>query len=562
VIGVIPKADQKLVIKEFFELFKTPWEFYQHGRSYDVVIATVDDVPSVHAPLVLIYGTEITKADGFDGIVAGPRHRSASLNCDGARLPIYCGLLTFAETSAGTARVTADAGVAGLQVATQDSTVIRLGYDLFQEVRYLLTVGQPVEHAPVPALDLHIQMLRTWILSAGVPLVEIPPVPAGHRFMVCLTHDIDFVGIRRHRLDHTMWGFLYRSTVGALRNVLRGRMRIVRLLHIWRAVASLPLVYVGWARDFWDPFPWYLAVEQQLPATYFLIPFKGRPGDHVPGRHAIRRAAAYDVTDIPEWTTILREHGCEVGVHGIDAWHDVDKARDERARIAAATGEPAAGIRMHWLLSDVKTASVLETAGYTYDATGGYNETVGFRNGTTQTFRPFSTKTLLELPLHIQDGALFYPHNLDLSEANADARCVPLIDHAQSSGGALTVLWHDRSHGPERCWGDFYVRLVQTLRHSNAWFGTASQVVGWFRARRNVHFERVEDAHGARVYVRYDGQAIDPPLIIRRHTPTGRNVSCHHDARTGDVPWNGVGSVVLPSCPGTGDRRSPWLAAV
>src|SRR5439155_27317336 len=200
--------------------------------------------------------------------------------------------------SAGTVQATADAGVAGLRFEADGSTVIRLGYDLFQEVRFLLTVGQPAEHAHVPALDLHIGMLRTWILNAGVPLVEIPPAPAGHRFMVCLTHDIDFIGIRRHRFDHTMWGFLYRSTIGALRNVLRGRLSATRLWPMWRAAASLPFVYLGWARDFWNPFPWYLEVEKQLPATYFVIPFKRRVGDRVPGRHAARRAAAYDVPEI------------------------------------------------------------------------------------------------------------------------------------------------------------------------------------------------------------------------------------------------------------------------
>jgi len=424
----------------------------------------------------------------------------------------------------------------------------------------LLTVGQPAEHAHVPALDLHIGMLRTWILNAGVPLVEIPPAPAGHRFMVCLTHDIDFIGIRRHRFDHTMWGFLYRSTIGALRNVLRGRLSATRLWPMWRAAASLPFVYLGWARDFWNPFPWYLEVEKQLPATYFVIPFKRRVGDRVPGRHAARRAAAYDVTEISHWTTTLRNSGCEVGVHGIDAWHDVDKGRDERTRIAAVTRESSVGIRMHWLLSDGKTPSLLENAGYAYDATQGYNETVGFRNGTTQTFRPFSTKTLLELPLHIQDGALFYPQNLDLSEPDAEKRCEPLIDHAQSSGGALTVLWHDRSHAPERCWGDFYVRLVQRLRSADAWFGTASHVVNWFRARRGIHFERVDDAHGSRIRVRGNGAAVEPPLIIRRHTP--RIEAFRQEATSEDVAWDGRRSVVLHASLRGASRRATWLAAV
>jgi len=253
----------------------------------------------------------------------------------------------------------------------------------------------------------------------------------------------------------------------------------------------------------------------------------------VPGRHAARRAAAYDVTDLAHWTTTLQNSGCEVGVHGIDAWHDVDKGRDERTRVAVVTGDSSLGVRMHWLLSDGKTASVLENSGYAYDATQGYNETVGFRNGTTQTFRPFSTKTLLELPLHIQDGALFYPHNLDLSYPDAEKRCVPLIDHATSSGGLLTVLWHDRSHAPERCWGDFYIRLIDVLRSSDAWFATASQATSWFRQRRDVHFER-RCADSGRLRLRYDGDDIQPALRIRLHQSSSRFV---------DIPWDGKSAV-------------------
>jgi len=192
---------------------------------------------------------------------------------------------------------------------------------------------------------------------------------------------------------------------------------------------------------------------------------------------------------------------------------------------------------MHWLLSDGETASTLERAGYNYDTTAGYNETLGYRNGTTQAFRPFSTRTLLELPLHIQDGALFYPHNLDLSDEEATQQCRQLIDHAQASGGVLTVLWHDRSHGPERFWGDFYIGLVQTLRSSNVWFATASQAVDWFRARRLVRFARLDQGCRSSVRVCYEGHAIDPPLILRQH----------EGASATDTAWNGVTSLDLRS---------------
>ena len=67
-----------------------------------------------------------------------------------------------------------------------------------------------------PTLDLHIAVLRDLIVASGAPLVEIPPVPEGYRFIACLTHDVDHPSIRQHRFDHTMFGFLYRAVVHSL----------------------------------------------------------------------------------------------------------------------------------------------------------------------------------------------------------------------------------------------------------------------------------------------------------------------------------------------------------
>ena len=35
-IGVIADSAEQDVVREFFELFKTPWEFYRRDRRYDV----------------------------------------------------------------------------------------------------------------------------------------------------------------------------------------------------------------------------------------------------------------------------------------------------------------------------------------------------------------------------------------------------------------------------------------------------------------------------------------------------------------------------------------------
>jgi len=548
VIGVIAKAGQAAALEEFFELFKTPWELYRQGRTYDVVVATADEIPDVEARLLVVYGAGVKARDVRDGIVARSRRQGESLRYRGSQLPIYDEIATFEVPAGAVSCVAAGDEATGLRISKADLIVMRVGYDLFREVELLLSAGQPPEQASVPTLDLHIMMLREWILSAGITLVEIPPAPAGHGFVVCLTHDIDFAGIRNHRFDHTMWGFLYRSTIGAARNLARGRLSMARLFQSWRAAASLPFVYLGWAKDFWEPFGWYLHVERNLPATYFLIPFKGRPGEKVAGPHTSRRGAGYDVAELAHWTAALLKQGCELGVHGIDAWHSVEKGREESARISAISGEPRPGIRMHWLLRDEGTFRVLQDAGYAYDSTVGYNETVGYRSGTAQVFRPLGARSLLELPLQIQDGALFFPNRLDLPEPDAWERCGRLIDHVRAFGGVLTVLWHDRSHGPERFWGDFYVRLVQALRSLDGWFGTAGQVVGWFRKRREVRFERLDGADGtARIRLHYHGEEIRPPVTVRVHRP---------GATFADVAWNGgsdldVGSVARPAAHAT-----------
>jgi len=144
---------------------------------------------------------------------------------------------------------------------------------------------------------------------------------------------------------------------------------------------------------------------------------------------------------------------------------------------------------MHWLCYDQQSPSVLETAGAAYDATIGYNETVGYRAGTMQAYKPLKASTLLELPLHVMDTALFYPAHLGLSSKQAEASLRRLTGDAVRFGGCLTINWHDRSTAPERLWGATYRSLVQDLERRGAWFSTAGQAVSWFQKRRALGFE-------------------------------------------------------------------------
>jgi hypothetical protein len=523
-IGVIAKPNERRVVEEFFELFKTPWEFYCPEQAYEVVLNTTSKLPKIEAGLVLVYGSQ-----------PGPMQMDP---------PSKNGtLLTLMVGDREVECLTSDGQCVGFGPGDENTPIVRIGYDLFFEIEQLLTAGQPLEHAEKPTLELHIELLRTLILKAGIPLVEIPPTPANCAFAVCLTHDIDFVGIRRHKFDHTMWGFLLRATVGTFRDFLRGRTSGARLFASWRAAASLPLVYLGLAKDFWMPFDWYLKVEAGLSPTYFFIPFKGRQGEKVAAKNPERRASGYDISDVPEWLAKLQAAGCEVGVHGVDAWHDVEKGRAELRQVSAVAGQPARGIRMHWLLQDEKTCEVLEQAGYGYDSTAGYNETPGYRCGTVQTFRPLTTSTLLELPLHIQDGALFYAKRLGLSESEAWAKCETFIQNGLHFGGVLTVLWHDRSFAAERFWGDFYVRLIARLKTLNVWFANASDLVSWFRERRAITFDREPSS---RIRIK-SGGPMRRGVHIRVHRPTKRmdKMAAPKSWQTSDTVWNGTNDFEL-----------------
>jgi len=286
----------------------------------------------------------------------------------------------------------------------------------------------------------------------------------------------------------------------------------------WVAALKLPLVHLSLATDFWSEFDRYPKLERGLRSTFFVIPFKDYPGRVDRGLAPRRRASRYGATDIVGQIQVLKSADCEIGLHGIDAWLDSSKGREELEHIRRVTGMQDIGVRMHWLYQNEQSPVILEKAGVDYDSTVGYNETVGYRAGTTQSYKPLGTARLLELPLNIMDTALFFPAHLDLTPREARKRVGSIIENAVRFGGSVTVNWHDRSIAPERLWGDFYLDLVDELKKQGAWFSTASQAVSWFRKRRSAVFETVSgDSHAVRVKVAADNGGHLPGLRLRVH---------------------------------------------
>jgi hypothetical protein len=507
-IGVIAPPSEHLAICEFFELFKTPWEPYRAGKKYDVLLCAGDvNIPSGSARLALVYAGGALPSDAENGVrTAGERDAPGLIRHDGLEIPVYGNSVALG------------AGDRYVQEHPSNAT-IRVGYDLFREVRMLLTEGQPAAYAAIPALDRHVALLRDLIVGHGIGLAEIPPAPSGHRFIACLTHDVDHPLLKLHKFDHTMFGFLYRSVIGSVLNVVRGRRSPGDLLKNWSAALKLPLTLMGLAADPWSGFDQYPEIEGGRRSSFFIIPFKGEPGQRNGARAPRKRASAYSAADIAEPIESLTSQGCEIGLHGIDAWRDASRGRDEIAEIRRVAGRRQIGVRMHWLYFDPQSPVKLERAGADYDSTVGYNETIGYRAGTAQVYKPLETSRLLELPLHVMDTALFYPSHLNLTPREAAEHVGPILENAAQSGGCITVNWHDRSIAPERLWGGFYKDLIAEMDRKGAWFASAGEAVAWFRKRRSASFESSASAGAGAVRVKLEDARDDlPGLQLRVHT--------------------------------------------
>ena len=519
-IGVAVYPTEQDVVAEFFELFKTPWEFHQKNGRYDVLVCTRKSVPQNSAKFVLLYSAETVESDTDAGLSAKSRRGGTILVYDGRRIPIYGDVATFPGSRFAPVTEESTGEPTTFTTSSGNRTTLRIGYDLFKEARHVLNAGQPAANAGSATLDLHINLLRDLITKAGIPVVEIPPVPAGHNLITCLTHDIDHPVVRNHCCDLTMAGFLYRATIGTIIDVCRRRKSPGDLCVNFAAALKLPFIYLGMARDFWCGFDRYVEMESGLASTYFVIPTRNYPGRPFANNGVARRAVRYDVTDVRPQLQKVISSGCEVGLHGIDTWVDSTKGREERDRVKQALDTTVTGVRMHWLYFDKNSPAILERAGFSYDSTVGYNETVGYRAGTAQVYRPLGAANLLELPLHIMDTALFFPGFLNLSYGDAWRVVGRFIDDLGRFGGVLTINWHDRSIAPERLWTGFYLKLLRELKSRGAWFATAAQTVSWFRKRRSAVMEAGSvDGGKIRIKASVTSDSELPGLRVRVHKP-------------------------------------------
>src|SRR5271169_1765336 len=101
-IGVIADSADHDVVREFFELFKTPWEFYRRDRRYEVLLCAGGGQFDGGANLVLLYaGRKLRFDDERENQTGCQRRHTCILSYQGNRIPIYGDTITFPEKERG-----------------------------------------------------------------------------------------------------------------------------------------------------------------------------------------------------------------------------------------------------------------------------------------------------------------------------------------------------------------------------------------------------------------------------------------------------------------------------
>ncbi len=267
--------------------------------------------------------------------------------------------------------------------------------------------------------------------------------PAGCRWGLALSHDIDHLSLAEHVAD----GQLVRIVGNALRKHLGRRFAPGQAL---RAVGQGLAVFAG--RDAWaDSVEDLLAAERAagVKSSWFVAMRPGLGIRYTPAALA------------PALRRILAD-GHEVGLHGQHA-DDEPRLAAEILELAELAGRVVTGIRMHYLRLAPAVYDAAQRCGLSYDST------VMDRSHLDPDRLPLAGPRLVrpglvEIPLHVMDSTLFSATGLALDEAQAVAYVRRLVERARQEGRVLVVNLHPNFYSrftPEvRGWYDALLTLA------------------------------------------------------------------------------------------------------
>jgi len=332
----------------------------------------------------------------------------------------------------------------------------------------------------VPEVDQWVNDRRRELASR----VDLEPLwPNGHRFAVCLTHDVDMVS-RQVSPRQAL-----RSIRTAVRYPASRRARGLKA-----ATAAARSIHFGLSRtpSTAATIEQCLEIEQEfdVKSSYFFTVAPEHPDD-----------CAYTLNDRCRFwgerqtvAAVLRSianEGYDVGLHGSFLSASVEGLlSQEKEALQTASQRPVKTIRQHYLNFDPRiTPRLQDAAGLGADCSLGFNRNLGFRAGTSLPFRMFDFERnapfrILEMPLIIQEAALLRNNSLKLDVDLARRVMGQLYAKIEAVSGAVTVLFHPHSLLDPR-YRELYRFVIEYSLERGAWVTSLATLADWWQSRES-----------------------------------------------------------------------------
>lgn len=231
-------------------------------------------------------------------------------------------------------------------------------------------------------------------------------------------------------------------------------------------------------KDPWNNLGELAAFEESrgCTSTFFILPKRDKEN----ADYALKQPGLQDKL------ITLFEKGFEIGVHGTKGSH---QSSTQLSRDCKALNSTPVGNRFHFLhFSWKKTVQVLEDSNLEYDASLGFYDEVGFRNGFVHPFFLFNHEELrctqvLEIPLNAMDTTFRKKGYLQVSNAEITILIRDMVLEVQKFGGVFSLLWHNNYFSPYKFgrWRALYISLLKSEELTNLRSLTAREIADLYK---------------------------------------------------------------------------------
>lgn len=284
----------------------------------------------------------------------------------------------------------------------------------------------------------------------------VPVYPEGYRFAVLVSHDIDF-------LSPPMGSWAAFKKMG----------KALSRLQVYEARDRLSnyFSYLNKRNYMLDELMDFL-IQRGICSTFFFMALNPQDYDY-----------KYSLSDLHTRVHDLRQLGYEIALHGSSqAYSCFNQLNDQVGEFYDVLSFKPKGYRNHLLNYDLKhSPGMLQRAGFKYDASLGFTNEIGFRNGLCIPFNPFNEEeghfwNLLEIPMNIMDvSGMGY---MGLNKKEMVSLGVELIKPVTELGGVISLLWHhNQFNGLKR---SVLTDLLLYIKDQGGWITTHRALIEYW----------------------------------------------------------------------------------